>query len=185
MPRHGVDRRVHRVKPLQRVGDRLARRDLLRRDQRRGFNAIELPQLIQCPTPILSLLPTQALVASRPGAKPRPVGAAAEIFTRLKVSVIATASLMHLCSTADNRRRSADRTRSCPRRAVSPLLDRANRISPEEQTAPVPSRSSAKPSRRLARDGQPSGPSGQHVFPNPEALLRLAGAVLVEAHGEW
>jgi hypothetical protein len=23
------------------------------------------------------------------------------------------------------------------------------------------------------------------VFPNPEALLRLAGAVLVEAHGEW
>jgi Transposase, Mutator family len=23
------------------------------------------------------------------------------------------------------------------------------------------------------------------VFPNPEALLRLAGAVLVEAHNEW
>ena len=23
------------------------------------------------------------------------------------------------------------------------------------------------------------------VFPNPAALLRLAGAVLVEAHGEW
>ena len=23
------------------------------------------------------------------------------------------------------------------------------------------------------------------VFPHPEALLRLAGAVLVEAHGEW
>jgi putative transposase len=23
------------------------------------------------------------------------------------------------------------------------------------------------------------------VFPNPEALLRLAGAILVEAHDEW
>jgi putative transposase len=26
---------------------------------------------------------------------------------------------------------------------------------------------------------------GGSVFPNPAALLRLAGSVLVEAHGDW
>jgi hypothetical protein len=45
-------------------------------------------------------------------------------------------------------------------------------------TAPQPGPSS---------DGQQGGqaPQRRRVFPNPHALLRLAGSVLVQTHDEW
>jgi putative transposase len=37
----------------------------------------------------------------------------------------------------------------------------------------------------VAEQGSEAAHRRRRVFPNPEALLRLGGAVLVEAHDEW